>query len=42
MNTGANHTPCLNVNDKLSEISVLACLNGVVFAYSETWLNSSV
>ena len=33
----------LNVNDKLSEISVLACLHGFeVFAFSETWLNSSV
>ena len=33
----------LNVNDKLSEISVLASLHGFdVFAFSETWLNSSV
>ena len=33
----------LNVNDKLSEISVLACLYGFdVFAFFETWLNSSV
>ena len=32
----------LNVNDKLSEISVLACLYGFdVFAFFETWLNSS-
>ena len=33
----------LNVNDKLSKISALASLHGFdVFAFSETWLNSSM
>ena len=33
----------LNVNDKRSEISVLAVMYGFdVFVFSETWLNSSV